>query len=393
MAHIAQYLDLGHAIPLELPAKWRWSMPKKPPDAKGRFLNILLDMAKLRIGAGRISPKEYIDFKLYRPRYSSRAKQEFVGIDKAREIWFRANYRLDLYALANNKIASAMWFAAHGLPILPTVAIFHDAVGRSGLHTLQSESELRAFLRNEKNYPLFGKPIQGSRSLGAISLNNYVPSHDGIVTTVGQWVSIDDVVSFIRAYADSGYQFQRRVSPHPVIGEVCGNRLATVRLLTVCRHGKPEVMRACWKIPAGAQAADNFWRFGNLLAQLELNSGRVIRVIRMRGADHEEVSRHPDTDMPLLGMTLPSWSEIVRLAVDGAKLLSELPLVGWDIGVAETGPVLVEANVTPDFRLHQLVDQRGIVDTPFSAFIRDRMNDRREYLAAGRPMSFWRRMH
>jgi hypothetical protein len=210
--------------------------------------------------------------------------------------------------------------------------------------------------------------------------------------TMGRLISVDNLISFVRSHAKSGYQFQSRISPHPAIGEMCGNRLATVRLLTTVLDGKPEILRACWKIPAGAHAADNFWRPGNLLGQLELNSGRVTRIIRMKGADHEEVLRHPDTGKSIVGMIVPNWSEIVRLALDGARLLDSLPLVGWDIAPTESGAILVEANVTPDFRLHQLADRKGVLDQSFSAFLQKRMQDRKDYLGAGRQGGLWNRL-
>lgn len=394
MPEALQCVDLSSVSPrkVALARRQLWALPKRPPDAKRPFLSMITEMAMLRLGAGCLSPTEYIELKLYRAGYVPKAKREFIGIAAARKIWFRANFRVDLFALANNKIASAIWFAAHGLPILPTIAIYHESVGRSGPRLLQSDSELRAFIRNEGNYPLFGKPIEGSRSLGTASLSSYVRSRDSIETTAGYLISVDDLVSFVRSHAKSGYQFQSRISPHPAIGEVCGDRLATVRLLTILRDGKPEIARACWKIPAGANAADNFWRPGNLLAQLEPDSGRVMRVIRMNGANHEEILYHPDTGKPLLSMSVPNWSEVVRLACDGAKLLDGLPLVGWDIAPTETGAVLVEANVTPDFHLHQLADRRGILDPSFSTFLRNRIRDRRKYLRTGRLEGFWHRL-
>ena len=342
-------------------------------DGRRSYLAILSEIARLWFGAGRLSLHEYLDLKLFdNDVHTHGSKNAFVGLRAASTIWFQANYRVDLFALANNKIASAIWFAAHGLPILPTLAIFHEGVGRPNARLLRSETELRTFLTARENYPLFGKPIEGRQSKGSASIDSYEPSEDCLVTTAGRVLSLDNFVSYVKSHANAGYQFQSRIGPHATVREMCGNRLATVRTLTIVRNGKPEILRACWKIPAGMHAADNFWRPGNLLAQLDLQSGRVIRVVRATETTYEEITHHPDTGVRIQGAVVPNWPEVTQLAMDGAKLLEVLPLVGWDIAPVDSGAVLVEANVTPDFRLHQIADRRGMLDSEFKSFLQQR---------------------
>lgn len=342
-------------------------------DSPRSYIAILSEIARLWFGAGRVSLQEYLDLKLFdNDIHKHGGKNEFVGLRAASKIWFQANYRVDLFAMANNKIASAIWFAAHGLPILPTLAIFHEGVGRPSARLLRSDIELRTFLKTRENYPLFGKPIEGCQSKGSASIESYEPAADCLVTTAGRVLSLDSFVSYVKSHAHAGYQFQSRVSPHAVVREMCGNRLATVRLLTTARNGKPKIVRACWKIPAGMHAADNFWRPGNLLAQLDLESGRAVRVIRATETAYEEITHHPDTGIRIQGAIVPNWLEVTRLALDGAKLLEALPLVGWDVAPINSGAVLVEANVTPDFRLHQIADRRGMLDSDFRSFLRQR---------------------
>ena len=326
-------------------------------DGRRSYLAMLAEIVRLRLGAGRLSLDEYLELALFDNDVHKNAdKKKFVGLMAARKIWFMANYRIDLFAIAKNKIASAIWFAAHGLPILPTIAIFHEAVGRSSARLFRSDSELRTFLRESGHYPLFGKPIDGCQSIGSVSAEGYQQSCDSVLTTAGRLISLDDFVSYVKSHAASGYQFQSRISPHADILQICGNRLATVRLLTIMRNGKPELLRACWKIPAGMHAADNFWRPGNLLAQLDLESGRVMRVIRRSETSCDEITHHPDTGAAIVGVVVPNWHEVIRLALDGAKLLEELPLVGWDIAPVDFGRC--SGRIQSDTRLSASSDGR-----------------------------------
>ena len=42
----------------------------------------------------------------------------------------------------------------------------------------------------------------------------------------------------------------------------------------------PVLLRASWKIPSGETVADNFWRSGNMLAGIDVETGKIIRVLR-----------------------------------------------------------------------------------------------------------------
>jgi hypothetical protein len=86
-------------------------------------------------------------------------------------------------------------------------------------------------------------------------------------------------------------------------------------------------------------------------------------------------------------MNVPNWDKVTELAMEGAKLLPELPLVGWDIAPIDAGAVLVEPNVTPDFQLHQLADRRGLLEPTLTSFLHQRHQDATAYLRVGRPRS------
>src|SRR5262249_44278308 len=160
--------------------------------------------------------------------------------------------------------------------------------------------ELRDFL-SSSDYPLFGKPMDGARSVGSISIDRYDRGRDELVTRNGLSIPLAQFLAALQAHFASGYVFQKRLRPHATVREICGERVATVRVVTIIVHGQPEVFRACWKIPAGKHAADNFWRAGNLLAQVDLDTGRVLRVLRGTGPNLQELADHPDSGTRLLG--------------------------------------------------------------------------------------------
>lgn len=348
-------------------------------------LALAQEIVRLRIGPGRLSFRDYVELGLFdRAALGTADKTTFVGFHAAQRIWMLANFRVDLFGLLNHKLAADVLFAAHGFPVLQAMAIYREGVGLECPFRIAGPTGLRAFLMDNAHYPLFGKPLDGRQSLGSASLERYDPAQDRLVTTTGQRLPLIDYMAQVKAHARCGYLFQRRASPHAAIRHICGDRLATIRVLTIVTKGQPKILRACWKIPAGINTADNFWRPGNLLAQLDLDSGRVLRVMRTQGTARVELTHHPDTGAAIRGTTVPNWPQVTRLAAEAARVVPDLPLIGWDVAPVDDGAILVEPNETPDFGLHQIADRRGILDDAFRDFLAERKRDLAERSEAAR---------
>jgi hypothetical protein len=121
--------------------------------------------------------------------------------------------------------------------------------------------------------------------------------------------------------------------------------------------------------------ADNFWRSGNLLAELDHETGEILRVVRGTGMGQVEIEAHPDTGEKLLGARVPHWDDMVGLAFKAHKVVRDMPLIGWDMAATSRGPVLVEANRAPDLRMPQLVTRRGSLDERLRSLLQQRRDE------------------
>jgi len=353
-------------------------------EASGKsWLALIRDFTKLAFGPGKLSFDEYLGLGLYDDRrIAGSDKRAFMGLVASRRIWLEANFQVELFGLLENKIAANALFGTYGFPTIPTLAFFCNSAGRAGTDLLRNEDELRHFLIRGRHYPLFGKPLNGLQSLGAASFERYDAARDCLVGSRGGETPLDAFIRDVSAHYGTGYLFQRRVSHHAEVRALCGEGLATVRLITIMTKSGPKLLRACWKIPTGTNVADNFWRSGNMLAQLDQTDGRVLRVARGSGSAAEEPTHHPDTGAAMIGFAVPNWNQLVDLALEGTKVLPAVALIGWDIAPMDSGALLVELNHNPDFKLVQISDGRGIMDAAMTEFLSDR---RREGEA-------WRRM-
>jgi hypothetical protein len=327
-------------------------------------LRIASDFARLWYGPGKVSFRDYNRLKLFDPEFwAEDDRRNVVGQRRSVEIWTTVNSRLDWWGFFDNKLASGRYLAAFGFPVIANLAIYCENVTTARSAQVLSDKEaLRHFLERADHYPLFGKPADGVQSLGSLALRRYRPDDDGVEIFDGRVIRLDDLTAELGKHYTDGYLFQRLIAPHNAIRAVCGERLATIRVLTL-RTGSeaPQVLRACWKIPAGGNAADNYWRNGNLLAKLDKNTGEVKRVISGSGVDLAVHSHHPDTGANLIDFKLPHWDAVVSTALEAARVMEQAPLIGWDIAVLDDGVVIVEMNGRPDFTLPQLADSRGIL--------------------------------
>ncbi len=61
-------------------------------------------------------------------------------------------------------------------------------------------------------------------------------------------------------------------------------------------------------------------------------------------SDFREWTTVPRTNRSFIGFVLPHWSEVKDLALRAAAAYPWARCVGWDIGIAADGPVLIEGN-------------------------------------------------
>ncbi len=357
--------------------------PKKPQDmnaflrailaATGSSVRFLPEWLKLYTGPGKLLFEEYLNLRLWDPEFYPRSElKSFIGNWGMVKLWRAVNFIQESRALATHKLAAAAVLEAHGLSSPPLLGM-HAAGAISGDKRTSTEKELEDFLIHTLSYPAFGKPLQGLQSLGSISLDS-VDAETGLISCAdGREVPAAALAKEIHdAYAKSGYIFQPRLVPHDDVRKVCGGRIATVRVVTIAMEDGPQVFRASWKIPAGSNGADNFWRTGNILAAIDLDTGTVTGAVSGAGLSMQEVEKHPDTGAALKGLKVPLWEEICKTALAAAAAFPDFGLIGFDIAATRDGPIVIEVNDTPDAPMVQIAQRKGMLGPQMTAFVETR---------------------
>jgi hypothetical protein len=302
---------------------------------------VIRDVAGLGWGAGRLQPSEYFLYRLYDDqRFPDSAKKTFLGADRL----FQLLHALDMPwpEIANDKPTLTALLRGHELPIPETQAMRHATRSFPGAASLRNQDDVVRFLQKHARYPIFGKPTNKMCSLGVANIERYDRQAQCIVTKHGQKVSVNEFAAEVEKYADGGYLFQTRLTPHPKIVDVVGDQISTVRMFVLVDDQGPVLLRASWKIPSGETVADNFWRSGNMLAGIDVETGRVIRVLRRTSTGTEAVDKHPKTGTSFDRIVFPEWSQMRDVVMRGAAAVPSCHFQGWDVALTDRGPVLVE---------------------------------------------------
>lgn len=145
---------------------------------------------------------------------------------------------------------------------------------------------------------------------------------------------------------------QPRLHNHPELADLGGGALTTVRIITILNEaGRAEATDASFRVPVGNAVVDNMHR-GGVAAAVDLPTGRVGRAIAL-SSESDWLEKHPESGASIAGRVLPRWRETIDLVCRAHDAFSPVVLVGWDIGLLEDGPCIVEGNSAPCVNLVQ----------------------------------------
>jgi len=335
------------------------------------------DLLRVRSGPGRLEMDEYYYYGLWdRGRFGPEDVLRFAGRRRQNEDAAVVNDR-SWYALGQDKLAAGAVLEGLGLPVPRIHAILHGTRGGPDLPALRDRESLARHLRGAMPYPFFGKPIGGSYSVGVLGVEAYEAGGDRLRLANGHHLAVAAYVDrLFEAYEEKtrynvdGFLFQELQRPHPALRAICGSpTLSTIRVVLLVDEGEAHLFRAAWKIPAGTNQADNFWRPGNLLAPVDVATGRVGAAVRGTGLEREAFAAHPDTGQAIEGVVLPDWAELAYLARQATAAFPGLQMQGWDVALTDRGPCLIEVNGVGDYNLPQLAHGDGLLEPEFLAFL------------------------
>jgi hypothetical protein len=147
---------------------------------------------------------------------------------------------------------------------------------------------------------------------------------------------------------------------HPAIADLAEESLIALRAITCMDpSGTPIITHAMLRVISKLEP--NWHSKREHAARIDLHSGRLGQMCNDKDLWPGRWSDdHPVTGARVAGRLLPGWPDVRVLAVGAHQVFADRMLVGWDIALTPSGPVILEGNSYPDVHFLQRVHEQPI---------------------------------
>lgn len=252
------------------------------------------------------------------------------------------------YPVVDDKLRTKEQCEQHGIPVPETYA----AIYRFG--------DVRRFMSQIGDHREFVvKPARGAEGRGILVIVDRNGSE--VKMANGSMMSEPElcyhVSSILSGLYSLGARPDRAIIEERLITDTHFRSLAvegTPDIRTIVYRGVP--VMAMLRLPTRASRGRANLHQGAIGVGIDLTSGRTIGGV----CRNRTVSRHPDTGVPIAGLEIPAWNDILSIAARLCGAL-ELGYVGVDIVLDDRrGPIVLEANARPGLAV-QIANRTGLL--------------------------------
>jgi len=255
-----------------------------------------------------------------------------------------------LFPRADDKLRTGDLLGARGIPVPRRLAVFATRRDLTRLETKVSGLDGFAI-----------KPAQGFGGKGILVLRRDAEGHlVGQARGGEERFDVERVREHIIAILTGVYALEKLsdrafleelLEPEETLGGISYKGLPDLRII-VCRGGAVMGMLRAPTEESGGRA--NLHQ-GALGIGIDLVAGRTTHAV-LRGLS---VDAHPDTGVPLRGIEIPRWREVLDIALRAAAATG-LGYLGVDVVIDRVrGPLVIEVNARPGLTI-QLANRRGL---------------------------------
>jgi hypothetical protein len=182
---------------------------------------------------------------------------------------------------------------------------------------------------------IFLKPIRGSQGTGAYKID------------IEQLNLKKDIIGVHSSLTQSYYVIQEVVEQHQDLSSLNSNSLNTMRVDTFrAPSEKAEILSGFLRVGGKNSYVDNI-SAGGVLVGINLENGVLREKAINKFHGNQKIGTfklNPVTGIPFEGFKIPYFNEVKKIVIQAAEWIPSA-LVGWDVAVSSSGPVLIEANV------------------------------------------------
>ncbi len=197
------------------------------------------------------------------------------------------------------------------------------------------------------------KPMSsGGKDIEVLAINR----HENKQTIAGK-----GSLQYLELLFKRGYKlFEAFIEQHATMATLSPTSVNTVRIVTFLNNSQEvEIWATIVRIGLG-KSLDNF-SMGGLAANVDAKTGVINSFAKLKDPFCTKTyHRHPVTDAPITGVSIPFWADILTMVEKAALEIPSVRTVGWDIALTRTGPTLIEGNDNWGKTIVELVTGKGL---------------------------------
>jgi len=273
--------------------------------------------------------------------------REVLGLNRRnQDLLARYNPRA-LFQVVDHKLKTKVALRALGLPVIETLRVY------------SFQRDIADFATHAQAWGEFViKPAQGAGGEGVVVVTGRREA--AFVTLDGRSLQALDLESHLSDILGGVFSLnqrydeaiiERRVRAHPTLAQLSFQGLPDIRVIVF--QGVP--LMAMLRVATRASRGRANLHVGGIGIGIDLTTGVTTHAV----AGRRWLAVHPDTAVPLCGVALPYWDEVLSIA---ARCADAVPLgyLGIDLAVdEESGPGVLELNVRPGLSI-QIANRHGL---------------------------------
>ena len=175
----------------------------------------------------------------------------------------------------------------------------------------------------------------------------------------GQWgndikiLKTEKLLENLKNYSKS-FIVEEYIDQHLTINKIFNKSVNSLRILTLQKDGIVKVIKIVLRVGRNStNNLDNMTR-GGISIDVDIESGKLGLGYTLYKYGHVKYLSHPDTKYKFYGIIIPYFKKAKKLAIDSHKCFPMFKLIGWDIAITESGPIVIEGNRLPGIIIFQI---------------------------------------
>lgn len=200
------------------------------------------------------------------------------------------------------------------------------------------QEKIKTVLNEKYSGQIIIKPIAGSAGHGIVLASR---TANGIeIKTESQHYELDRFELTERSVV------QEFVEQHPLVASIASSSVNTVRLVTLWTIDDDIILVGAYmRFGQGESFVDNV-SAGGISVAIDTYTGALKEYAFDKTG--KRFTRHPVSGVVFNKFQIPMWNEVVEMAKVVQKASPFYRLIGCDVAVTASGPVLIEVNAEPD---------------------------------------------